>query len=210
MCGQSIHLETISQRYHDGCFKDASAKALALSYPHNRTLYPQDIFIPKQRTKNGVDGDRVEVLVNQEVISEKGPEGKILAILSRARTHIGGNHPVLDREGCLTAHAPMLGSQQRVVVEPSEEQPLRAGDRIVMEVIDWDPKETESVCRFSHYLGHISDPSCDIFAAIEEFELRADFQALRLKRQRNWEDSLSERYQGTGGLARLGVCHHRS
>ncbi len=36
-----------------------------------------DIFIPKHLTLNAVDGDHVEVIINTEVISEKGPEGKI-------------------------------------------------------------------------------------------------------------------------------------
>ena len=58
--------------------------------PDDPVLYPQDIFIPKHLTKNAVDGDIVEVLINQESISEKGPEGKVLAILSRGRTHMAG------------------------------------------------------------------------------------------------------------------------
>lgn len=141
----------------------------------NSTLYVQDIFIPKHLTKNAVDGDVVEVLVNQDSISDKGPEGKVTAILSRARTHMAGVIRQMDRDGWFVAHVPLLGTQQRVIVEPSQEHPLKIGDRIVMEVTDWGAKETETTCRFSHYLGHISDPSCDIYAAIEEFELRADF-----------------------------------
>jgi ribonuclease R len=143
--------------------------------PDNPIQFPQDIFIPKHLTKNAVDGDRVEVAINTEVFSEKGPEGKVLAILSRARTHMAGIVKSLDKNGDILAHVPLLGTQQRVVVQPSEERVLQVGDRIVMEVLDWGSKETETVCRVSHYLGHISDPSCDIDAAIEEFELRADF-----------------------------------
>lgn len=139
------------------------------------SFYSQDIFIPKHLTKNAVDGDEVEILINQDAFSDKGPEGKVFAILSRARTHMAGIIRQIDKQKLFVAHVPLLGSQQRVVVEPSQEHSLRVGDRIVMEVIDWGSKETETICRFSHYLGHISDPSCDIYAAIEEFELRQDF-----------------------------------
>jgi ribonuclease R len=142
--------------------------------PDQPALYNQDVFIPKHLTKNAVDGDVVEVLINQEAISDKGPEGKVLTILSRARTHMAGIIRQIDRKGQFIAHVPLLGTQQ-VVVEPAEGHDLRVGDRIIMEVTDWGSKETETFCRFSHYLGHISDPSCDIYAAIEEFELRADF-----------------------------------
>ncbi len=139
------------------------------------TDYDQDIFIPKHLTKNAVDGDVVEVLVNQEVISDKGPEGKVIAILSRGRTHMAGIIRHVDQEGSFIVHVPLLGTQQRVVLHPTDERALQIGDRIVMEIVDWGSKETETLCRFSHYLGHISDPSCDIYAAIEEFELRSDF-----------------------------------
>jgi ribonuclease R len=44
-----------------------------------------------------------------------------------------------------------------------------------MEVLDWGTKYTETTCKVSHYIGHISDPSCDIQAAIEEYELHDEF-----------------------------------
>src|SRR5262249_25671140 len=70
---------------------------------------------------------------------------------------------------------PMLGMAQKVVLESTDDLPLRVGDRIVMEVHEWGTKETVTHCKVSHHLGHISDPSCDTRAAIEEFELHGDF-----------------------------------
>lgn len=160
--------------------------------PDNPSLYPQDIFIPKHLTKNAVDGDIVEVLINQDSISDKGPEGKVITILSRARTHMAGIIRQIDNKEQLIAYVPLLGAQ-RVIVIPSNEYPLRLGDRIVMEVVDWGSKETETVCRFSHYLGHISDPSCDIHAAIEEFELRADFPSRVVEEAQNLGKQVSRK-----------------
>ncbi len=154
----------------------------------NAELYGQDIFIPKHLTKNAVDGDIVEVIVSEQ-ISEKGPEGKILSILSRGRTHMAGIIRGIDRYDQFMIHVPLLGTQQMVILQHTTERQLNVGDRIVMEVVDWGSKETETICRFSHYIGHISDPSCDIPAAIEEFELRSDFpkevveEALKLGKQ---------------------------
>lgn len=143
--------------------------------PEDTTLYGQDIFIPKHLTQNAVDGDVVEVLVNNDVISDKGPEGKIVTILNRGRTHFAGIIRTSDRYGEILAYVPLLGMSQRVVVQPCAEKPLKVGDRIVMEVLDWGSKETETLCKMSHYLGHISDPGCDVKAAIEEYELRNIF-----------------------------------
>lgn len=143
--------------------------------PDDSTTYPQDIFIPKHLTKNAVDGDTVEVLVNTDFVSEKGPEGKVITILSRSRTHMAGIIKEVDRYGELIARIPLLGSQKRVVVLPATERDLQVGDRVVLEVVEWGTPESETVCRLANYLGHISDPSCDITAAIEEFELKSEF-----------------------------------
>ena len=126
-------------------------------------------------TMNAVDGDTVEVVVNNETYSEKGPEGKVVTILSRGRTHIAGIISQIETWGDIIAYVPLLGSSQRVVVQPHPDYKLRVGDRVVMEVLDWGSKDTDTLSRLSHYIGHISDPTCDIPAAIEEYELRSEF-----------------------------------
>ena len=137
--------------------------------------YPEDIFIPKHLTMNAVDGDMVEVIVNLEVVSEKGPEGKVVTILKRGRTHLAGIVTEATDFGEILAYAPLLGMSQKIVVQMHPDIRLIAGDRIVMEVVEWGSKETETITRLSHRIGHISDPSCDISAAIEEFQLRSTF-----------------------------------
>lgn len=143
--------------------------------PEDTSSFSQDIFVPKHLIQNAVDGDTVEVLIDPTTFSEKGPEGKVVSILARGRTHMAGIIKRVDRYGEILAYVPLLGLSQRVVVEPTQEITLKEGDRIVMEVTDWGSKETETRCKYSHYIGHVLDPSCDIKAAIEEFELRSDF-----------------------------------
>lgn len=139
------------------------------------STFDVDVFIPKHLSMNAVDGDKVEIVVNPETFSEKGPEGKVVTILTRGRTHMAGIISEITPYGEIRAYVPLLGVAQRVLVEQSHERDLQKGDRIVMEVLDWGNKDTETLCRFSHYLGHISDAACDIPAAIEEFELRLEF-----------------------------------
>jgi ribonuclease R len=145
--------------------------------PENASADTQDIFIPKHLTQNAVDGDTVEVLINNESVSEKGPEGRIVSIISRSRTHLAGIVREINRNGFPIAYAPMLGIAQRIVVETEGNSALTIGDRIVMKVVEWGTKDSPTICQLSHRLGHISDPSCDIDAAIEEYELRKDFPA---------------------------------
>jgi ribonuclease R len=143
--------------------------------PDNTAKYPEDIFIPKPLTQNAVDGDHVQALINTEVFSEKGPEGKVVSILSRGRSHIGGIVRAIEKYGDVIVYAPLLGLQQRVIVQAKPEAKLKVGDRIVMEVLEWGSKDSETVGLLSNHVGHISDPSCDIRAAIAEFELNDSF-----------------------------------
>lgn len=143
--------------------------------PEDDTRYKQDIFIPKHLTQNAVDGDVVEVQLDPTSFSEKGPEGQIISILNRARSHIAGIVHSMGAAGEAIVYVPILGTDKRVVTHATAEFPLKLGDRLVMEVLDWGSKETETICRVSHHLGHISDPSTDIKAAIEEFEIRSTF-----------------------------------
>ena len=136
--------------------------------------YPGDVFIPKPFTYTAVDGDIVEVLINPLSVSEKGPEGKVIAIITRARTHMGAIVQKILHDGTIIGYAPLLGADQSVQIKRTQE-PLRVGDRVVLKVIDWGSKTEKATAEFSHVLGNIEDPASDIPAAIENFKLRADF-----------------------------------
>jgi ribonuclease R len=161
--------------------------------PEDPSLYSQDIFIPKHLTLSAVDGDKVEVIVNTEVHSEKGPEGRVTAILSRGRTHIAGIISAIESWGDIIAYVPLLGSTQRVVVESSPEFRLKVGDRVVMEVLDWGSKSSDTACRVASYIGHIDDSSCDVAAAIEEFELQSDFSQRTIKEAQSFGTRVSKK-----------------
>lgn len=156
----------------------------------DQELYEEDIFIPKPLTLNAIDGDFVEVQVNP-IISEKGPEGKVIAILSRGRTHLAGIIREINTHKEMIAYVPLLGSSQRVVVQSSKKFPLKLGDRLVMEVVEWGDKETETLCNPTLLLGHISDPSCDIPAAIAEYELRSAFPKKVVEEAKGWGTQVS-------------------
>lgn len=153
--------------------------------------YLKDIFIPRHLTQHAVDGDLVEVKVNPEVVSEKGPEGKVISILKRSRSHIAGIITEIDHEGAYLAYAPLLGSRKKVIVEADQEEELAIGDRIVMAVTDWGTEYIPTTCHMHYLIGHISEPSCDVPAAIEEFGLRSDFSVQVLDEVNNFGKHVS-------------------
>lgn len=149
--------------------------------PESAPIYKEDIFIPKNLTMNAIDGDKVEVMVNTESVSEKGPEGKVIRIIERSRSHIAGIITHVELDGDIYAYVPLLGTERKVIVQADTDITLKAGDRISMQVIDWGSKEVSTLARFHRHIGSIDDPSSDIQAAIEEFEIRSEFPSSVIK-----------------------------
>lgn len=158
--------------------------------PDERDLFPEDIFIPRQRTQGAVDGDRVEVELNLNSLSQKGPEGRITKILQRGRSHLAGTITYVGKKKQLFAYVPLLGEDRTMQILPSEERELKIGDRIIIHVLDWGGRQRDCLGEMSSYMGHISDPSCDITAAIEEYELSAEFPSKALQEAEAFGDTV--------------------
>ena len=159
--------------------------------PDNRELFPEDIFIPRHGTEGAVDGDTVEATAGPSMYSDKGPEGRVLKILRRGRSHLAGVITYVGRKGQIFAFAPLLGENVSMRILPSEERQLEMGDRITIHVLEWGSKRKEPLGEMSAYIGHISDPSCDVPAAIEEFDLAAAFPQETLEEAQAFGQSVS-------------------
>lgn len=150
-------------------------KGFGFVIPEDSSRHSQDIFIPKHLIDNAVDGDTVEVIVNPDSNWDKGPEGKIVTILKRARAHLAGTVREVSAQGDWVVYVPILGLSKRVIVRTSSDITLKLGDRIIMKVIEWGGEKEPTLCEYNHTLGHISDSTCDVPAALEEFDLRNAF-----------------------------------
>ena len=136
-----------------------------------------DVFIPKPYINRAIDGDIVEVAVNLESVSEKGPEGKVLSVVSRKRKAIVGTVSSVNASQALV-FCPLLGDKNPAILhQPSkkDQDKLVVGDRVQLEVTDWGSKEESIKTKLLRKIGHISDPATDIPAAILENEIREAF-----------------------------------
>ena len=133
-----------------------------------------DVFIPKPFMLNAIDGDVVEVLVNPDSASEKGPDGKILKVISRTRKQLVGTI-FSTRHGEALAFCKLLGETHRVIVQHDPEKPLKVGDRVVVNVDEWGSKTENTYTTLDQLIGHISDPSTDGPAALLEHSIRTKF-----------------------------------
>ncbi|MCH9609546.1 MAG: Ribonuclease R [Chlamydiales bacterium] len=131
-----------------------------------------DVFIPKRMTKGAVDGDLVEVEVNLLSFSEKGPEGRVNKILERFHTHVAGTVvSEVNKKGAY-AFVPLLGADQEMRLLPFKG---KFGDRVIVEVVHWGSRQKEPLGEVSEIIGHIEDPSCDVRAALLEYDIENNF-----------------------------------
>lgn len=131
-----------------------------------------DVFVPKQFMNDAVDGDEVKVEVNP-IVSAKGPEGKVIEILKRSRTHLAGTI-LTESHRHYTAYSPLLGPDKPIWVK-ADKGVLKEGDRIICKIINWNNESDLVEGELSERIGHISDPSIDIQAAVQEFQLPSTF-----------------------------------
>ncbi len=148
------------------------ARGFGFVIPDDATEHPQDIFIPKHLVNNAIDGDRVEVVINRESVSEKGPEGKIHAIIERAREHLAGTVREQLNKAEYLVYAPLLGMSKPVIARGDA---LKVGDRVILKVSEWGAEKEPTIGEVTHVIGNIADAATDIEAAIEEFDLRSGF-----------------------------------
>lgn len=161
--------------------------------PDASSYLTEDVFIPKHLTDSAVDGDIVEIAVMPSTKPEKGPEGKILSIIKRTRSHLAGVIRIIDSGQNMLAFIPLFGAQKPAEVLPSKDFPVIAGDRVILKVVEWGGQNKAPLCEISHVIGHISDPSLDIPAAIEEFSLRAPFPLAALNQAKEYGKDVSEK-----------------
>jgi ribonuclease R len=148
----------------------AHPRGFGFVQPKDTIKYPQDIFIAKSLMNNAIDGDEVEVTVVSHSFADKGPEGKVFSITKRSRTHVAGTITFVKGEQ-ISAYVPLLGSKQLVHVSIPKGESIQVGDRIVMLVNEWSDDDDITYCEFTRHIGNISDPSADIEAALEEYQL---------------------------------------
>ncbi|NDD58903.1 MAG: VacB/RNase II family 3'-5' exoribonuclease [Chlamydiae bacterium] len=160
--------------------------------PDPTSLLKQDVFIPKHLTDNAVDGDIVEIAVYPSSKPDKGPEGKVINIVKRTRSHLAGIIRFKEEGMRLLAHIPLFGAQRPAEVIAPTGFDVKVGDRVILKVNEWGGQNKPPLCEISHLIGHITDPTLDIPAAIEEFSLRSKFPTPSIEQAKSYGDSVSE------------------
>jgi ribonuclease R len=137
-----------------------------------KTLFADDIFIPKRYISGAIDKDLVEVKIRPSFEKGKGLEGEIVKILKRGKKYLCGI--VIGRyKNIYMVFIPFLGDER--IAEVKSKQKLKNGDRIKIKVEDWTNEYSPLLGSLEKYIGNINDASKDMDFFVEEFELQKTF-----------------------------------
>lgn len=145
-----------------------AARGFGFVTPEDGSL---DIFIPKRFINGAIDKDFVEVLVSS-IEKVKGPEGEILKIIKRGRSHLVAT--ILDKKhNYYVGFVSMIGTTRYAHIETS--QKLKEGDRVLIKVEDWADENLPIIGSYEKLFGNINNAETDIPVAITEYGLEEEF-----------------------------------
>lgn len=151
------------------------SKGFGFVTPSDPSLFPEDVFIPKHLKKNAVDGDFVEIAINSDKKSEKGPEGYVLSITKRAKEQLVGIVWIINPKGNYVLYVQSLGDAKSAFVRKKNGISYEIGDRLLLNVLDWGDENAPVLCEVMEKIGTIYDTESDIPAAVKDFGIRAEF-----------------------------------
>lgn len=161
-----------------------------------------DIYIPPNKTQFALEGDTVAVDIVRpaEPWNDKGPEGKVAAILERSMTQMVGEFWAYDDEG--VEETGLYGyveptdkkiNQYRVFVKAEGIKPVD-GSMVIVELTHYPDREFPQSMQglVKTVIGHKNDPGIDILSIVYDNGIPTEFSEAALKQADAVPDKISE------------------
>jgi ribonuclease R len=131
-----------------------------------------DLFLSVREMHKAMHGDRVAARVVG--VDRRGrPEGEVVEVLARAHREIVGR--LHDERGIWFVVAENRRINQDILVPPDELHGARAGEVVVVEMIEYPTAQREAVARVIEVLGSSTDPGMEIEIALRKHALPFEF-----------------------------------
>lgn len=143
----------------------------------------QDIFIPAEKTAGAMDGDLVQVVVEEGQRGSKRPEGTVVKILKHANETIIGYYQKNKNFGFVLPDNQKLN--QDIFIPQGKDMGAVTGHKVVVRVTDFGGDKRKPEGRVTEIIGHVNDPGTDILSLIKAYDLPEGFpdEVMRLAAQ---------------------------
>ena len=148
----------------------------------------KDVFIPRNRIRSAMDGDRVRILIHRPSSPEDRMYGEIVDVLERSTQKITGTTKV--RGGTVYILPDEARFKQRIFIHESESAGLRSGKKVVAELGDFDSFRNAFRATNVVLLGDADDPEVLMQALIRHFNLPLSFPDGVMKESKSIPDEI--------------------
>ncbi len=133
-----------------------------------------DVFLGPGQMREVLHGDRVMARVTGT--DRRGrPEGKIVEVLERANTRVVGR--AVEEHGVLVIIPENRRIAQDILLAAGGRKRPKAGDVVVVELIEQPTRNTQPIGRVVEWLGQYADPGMEIEIALRKHELPFEFSS---------------------------------
>ena len=131
-----------------------------------------DMFLSEKEMHQVLHGD--VVMVRQSGVDRRGrPEAKIVEVLERANNRVVGR--LYEEHGIYFVVAENRRITQDILVAPGESGGAKAGQVVVLEILQHPDKHAQPIGRIVEVLGNYADPGMEIEIALRKHDLPYEF-----------------------------------
>lgn len=158
----------------------------------------QDIYIPADRTKDAMHGDRVQVTVDSTPAGKR-PEGAVVKVLERANKTLVGYYQKNKGFGFVIPDNQKIGTD--VFVTQGNDMGAVTGHKVVVRLTDYGGERRKPEGIITEIIGHVNDPGTDILSIVRAYNIPQEYppqvmeQVSRIK-----EEVLPEDFAGRKDL----------
>ena len=135
---------------------------------------PTEIFVPRKRMGDAMNGDRVVVRVVGQ--TARSPEGQVLEVLERGTREIVGTFYFTKRGGSVIPRDEKF-TRTLVTPRPAPDMGVEDGVYVVASIVDWTPGSQPLIGKVTEVLGDADSPGIDITIIVRDSGVEPDFPA---------------------------------
>ena len=127
-----------------------------------------DVFVAPDHTKDAMDGDTVQVVVEEETRNQKA-EAVVVKILTRANETVIGTFEKNKRFGFVVPDNPRITVD--IFVPEGADMGAVTGHKVIVKLTSYGGGRKNPEGRVIQILGHVNDPGVDILSIIKAYGL---------------------------------------
>ncbi len=131
-----------------------------------------DVFVAPDNTKDAMDGDTVQVVVEEETKNRKA-EAVIVKILNRANETVIGMFEKNKHFGFVVPDNPRITVD--IFIPEGKEMGAVSGHKVVVKLTSYGSAKKNPEGRVIEILGHVNDPGVDILSIVKAYGLPEGF-----------------------------------